>query len=452
MPGAEAVETAAAAGAGVGIADAAAVEPTEDEILSDVTDAPEGGAAVDGTDGQGAGAGAGAADPDGAQQDPAEGLNPDEVAAAIPAELRDLLSDPKRAPHLQRAFNQLADYSKLGTVRDARAFAQEFPGGVQEAVDYKTRALDLADWDAQYESGDPKQQGDLVHSWYQHAADAGRPEAFRGIVRVGLDELKRNDPEGFKELTGGTIEQSLGGNLMSTDGQQWNLAAQIEAINEAIRTKDTESLAGLSYFLARELSALGLAKRQEGGRQTKEAEQFKQRESTIAEREKAVETERQNLFNTAANADIEGQLGRSIDQRLADVLKGTAFNDKGKAKIKADIVRELNNRLASDRAYNQRVNQMAKEARYNPAQRQKLVEFVVNRAKALIAGVARDVIGERTAEFVQQTKETNARRENGARARVDITGGQSARTGAGIGHLSRDQIREMSDAEKDKYL
>lgn len=451
MPGAEAVETAAAAGAGVGAgADAAAVEPTEDEILSDVTTATEDGAAVDGTDGQGAGTGT--ADPDGTQQDPADALNPDEVAAAIPAELRDLLSDPKRAPHLQRAFNQLADYSKLGTVRDARTFAEQFPGGVQEAVEYKTRALDLADWDGQYESADPKQQGDLVHTWYQHAVEMGRPEAFRGIVRVGLDELKRNDPEGFKELTGGTIEQSLGGDLVATDGQRWNLAAQVEAINEAIRTKDSESLAGLSYFLVRELGALGLGKRQEGGRQTKEAEQFKQRETSVAEREKAIEVERQNLFNTAANADIEGHLGRSIDQRLADVLKGTAFNDKGKAKIKTDIVRELNNRLASDRAYNQRVNQMAKEARYNPAQRQKLVEFVVNRAKALIATVARDVIGERTAEFVQQTKDTNARRENGARARVDITGGQSGRAGAGMGHMTREQIQNMPDAEKDKYL
>lgn len=441
-----AVETAAAAGAGVATGDAAAVEQTDDSLLGtgaedagDVaTDLP-----VDPTANLG-----GEGEDQQADQAAGHELDPDEAVSAIPPELKHLMSDAKVAPHLQRAFNQLADYGKVGTVRDVRKFAEEFPGGVAEAVDYKTRALDGAQWDQQYLSGGAPEHADLVHSWREWAEREGTPETYRSIVRAGLEELRKGDPEGYKQLTGGTIEQTLGGQLVSTDGRQWNLAAQLDAINEAIHTNNPEALAGLSFFLSRELAALGLGK-PAGARQPREQEQFQQQREQLTQQQQQIQNERVNLFNNAVNTDVRAQIDRSISQRIGELLKGTAFTEKGKQNITAAIVPEIEKRLQADRGFGTRLAQMSKEAKYNPAQRKALVDFMVNRAKALLVPVAKEIIAGKTAEFTAERKAANER-ISGARQRVDITGGQAARNGGA--RLTQKQVQQMSDADKDAYI
>jgi hypothetical protein len=451
--------TTGAAGSSVAAGDAGTVAQTEEEILGIAT---EDGTEADDSQAQGdAAAGAGdAADQTGSaaqtgqrQQDQ---LNPDEIAAGVPAELKHLLSDPKVAPHLQRAFNQLADYSKLGTVRDARTFAQEFPGGVREAQEYKNRALDLADWDGQYESGDPRQQADLVRSWYDHAAQQGKPEVFRGLVNVALGELKKSDPEGYKQLTGGTIEQSLGGELVATDGRAWNMSGQMAAIRQVLADRNLtadeklEQLGGYSYFLVRELEAMGIGKKSEGGRIPREQERFQQREQQQNTRQEQLELQTRNLFNGTVNSDVHTTMDRSIAQTLAQQLKDTAFTPKGKQEISAKILPEIERRLSQDRAYVSRTKQMQAEAKYDVGKRKAVVDYVVNRCKALVVPVAKEIIAAETEKFVAGTRDANDRRENGARQRVDVTGGQAGRTGRQL--PTRAQIQGMPDSEKDAHV
>lgn len=462
MPADVAVAAGAAGGAGSGVAtgNAGADTQTEEEILglsaedagsvsseTEVVDAAAQTAAATQTDEERDAAAAAAA---------ADQLNPDEVPSVIPPELKHLMADAKVAPHLQRVFDQVKAYSALGTVRDARTFAEEFPGGVKEAVEAKNRSLDVADWDAQYESGDPRAQEDLAQSWFEHAQAAGRPEVFRGQVAASLGVLKKNDPQGYKQLTGGSVGETFNGELIASDGRPWNLAAQMDAISSAIKAKDGEALEGLSYFLIRELSQMGLGKKEAGGRVPKEIESVKAREEQAGERERQADQRDHDFVMGSIKSEVMASFNRSLAQTLTAALKGTAFNEKGRASITKAVVDGILVKLNADRSFMGRMRQFesyGKSQRWNQQkiaeQRADLVKFTINRAVALRAGVLKAVLEEETGKFVTASRDANTRRA-GAGARVDITGGQSGRTSRP--KLTQRQAQEMPDSEKDALL
>lgn len=444
--------TAGAAGSGVATGDAGADTQTEDQILGIAED--DGAVSEEVVDDSTAVASddAAAAETDDAAKAAAAGadeLNPDEVPATIPPELKHLMSDAKVAPHIQRMSDQLAAYSKLGTVRDARTFAEEFPGGVKEAQDYKNRALDTADWDAQFESGDPRAQGDLAQSWFEHARAAGRPEVFRSQVSSALEVLKKNDPQGFKQLTGGNVNEALGGELIASDGRNWNMAAQSDAILQAIKEDDMEALKGLSFFLVREMSNMGLGKKEAGGRVPKEQEHLKSETERLTTEKAQLETEKKNFFFSRTNESARAGMERSIRQQLVPILKGKAFSKEGVADIEKQIFAGIEAKLKTDRSYQVQVTNYVRAAKWDPSKNGDLVTYMTNRAKALFAGVAKEVITRETNKFVTASKDASERRK-AAGTRVDVTGGQAGSVRRGM--PTRQQIQGMTDDQQDELV
>lgn len=379
---------------------------------------------------------------DKAQPDKAAKADADEQleAGTIPPELKGLMSDPKVAPAIQRLVDQNRAYQAYGTVRDARVFKETFPGGVKEALDYRNKAYTLDEADNAFESNDPAAQAQLVSEWFDRV-----PQAAQGMITAGIKVLQQKNPDGYAQFTSNLVRDFA-------TSQKWDV--QLAAIGDGISRlteqqiaalpQEVKQLLGYTNWLVEAAEKTGI-KHQDKARVSPEHDALSKREQTVKQQEDALRVDRANTFIGQVNSGSETQIQQSIKGTLTRILEKSAIPEKGRQKIAAEVYVQVTARLQKDSGYQTDIKSRLREASWDLSKKQAVIDFVVGRSKALVAGVAKEVIADYTESFIAANKAANDKKDASGR-RVDITGGQagSARPRA----LTPQQMSQMSDADK----
>ncbi len=127
------------------------------------------------------------------------------------------------------------------------------------------------------------------------------------------------------------------------------------------------------------------------------------------------------IFLQAANAEVEQTVRQAVDGKVAQLLPEAA--DGARGKIAAEIYRELDAALKNDHGLLDQVKSGLANLQQNgntgAQQAKSLALLIANRAKALLPGVARRVVGEWTSTVLSasQAKRT---KQAAAASRADV--------------------------------
>lgn len=433
-----ALESAGGAESGIGLANLGADTQSEESILGITADEGSGDQVIEGqeadlqTDTQTT-----TEKTDGQQVD--EDLDAGLESAAIPTELKHLMSDPKVAPTIQRMAQQNNAYrTAFGTVRDARTFATEFPGGVKEAVDQKQKAYALDEADDAFASGDPGTQERLASEWA-----TAYPQAFGSMVQASLKVLQSSNPQAFSQFTGQVLKDSFSANRF--DEQMEAIATAIAGLSsEQIADPAIRRLAGLTQWMVEKTNALGI-KYQRNGQLSPEQEALNKRTQELDQRSQQHQQSVATYATNQANGAALSSFTPALKSTLGKLLKESAFTDAGKQRIEKEIQSTISERLKADQGLQRNFAKTLKDGQFSPEATRKAAELLSLRAKALITSVAKNIIDERTKEFIAHNQSVNDKKVNAGK-RADITGGQAPATRSRT--VPREQIGRMTDADQ----
>jgi hypothetical protein len=144
-------------------------------------------------------------------------------------------------------------------------------------------------------------------------------------------------------------------------------------------------------------------------------------------------------FERSTNETVARDVRASIGDTLARVLPDGVAEGASR-RIGEDIFNEVHRTLAADEALSKQVGAVLRDRRFGPVEQQRVASLLAGRAKQLVPGVARRVIGEWTSS-VLGTARTKAARQSAAESRVDIA--------APGGSLDSMPLRAMSRREVD---
>ena len=382
----------------------------------------------------------------------AAGGEAEQVATGpIPPDVLSVFNNPAKATPealakakawAQSANDQLTHYRGLGTVRDARTFAENFPGGVKEALEFREKALVLDDADNRFESGDPAQHKSMASEWYEMS-----PDNFVPLVSQAVAVLRERNPEGFAQFSGQILRDAFTQNKW--DVQVEAIAEQLGMLSEeAMKDPQTARLVRLSAWLVQQADKAGIA--QNGrGRTRPEDDALAKRTETLSQREQQLHVERVNYYSSNVANEAQAQVGRALDQSLTTLLEKSAFSDKGRAAIRSEIISGVSQRLVADKAFQNNLARAAREAGFDVTKRTQSVAMLVGRAKALLAGVTKQVIAEHTERLVTANKATNAKKE-GTTGKAEITGGQAPTVRPR--KFTQTELQRMSPEDRDAIV
>jgi hypothetical protein len=153
-------------------------------------------------------------------------------------------------------------------------------------------------------------------------------------------------------------------------------------------------------------------------------------------------------FERSTNDTVARDVRVAVGDTLARVLpEGIA--EGAARRIGDDIFNEIHRTLASDRSLSEQVGEILRGSarefsangwRFGTAEQQRVASLLASRAKQLVPGVARRVIGEWTSSVLGASR-SKAARQASAAARVDIA--------APGGSLDSMPLRAMSPREVD---
>lgn len=342
----------------------------------------------------------------------------------MPKELTALLKDPSVAPKLQAAmpqiqsaFDQLARIREVfPTVRAVHEFAETFPGGLEEAKAAQQKSAMLDEADDQF-GGPPEQQRALAEEWIDD-----NPEAFKSMFVQSASLLRERDPQGYEQITGQVFHDRM---------ESSGFAEQIEAFRSILagpKESWAEKLPGYVQWLINKADELGVKWNRQTGRVDPAVAAAKtEREAATAERSAAFK-ERLTLFSGQVGASIHTSINQSVTQLTTSLLKDTAFSDKGKERIRTEIISTMDQAIKADRNIQRTITRITQEGfrtgKTEDAKKQ-LVTLLTGRAKQLLPSTAKRVISERTAELIASNSAVNDKRAAAA-GRTDVgTGGAS---------------------------
>jgi len=131
--------------------------------------------------------------------------------------------------------------------------------------------------------------------------------------------------------------------------------------------------------------------------------------------------EREHAFFHETNAAAVDGVLQSIQAQLDRLLpEGTPKNTRNR--LTGEIYREVDAALQSNRAFGQQLRQAFRTGQLTPENHRAIVGLVVGRAKQILPGIAKKVLGEWTAGVVANAQSRQERQRQAAR-RVDIAGG-----------------------------
>ena len=312
-------------------------------------------------------------------------------------EARELWENAQRAQQEAAAYREV-----IGTPEDARTLREIYPGGVAEARSAAERARELAEIDAAI-FGSPGR---------------GAQELRAGRAQL-VERLYAQDPGALRELV------EAGMRLLGEDRLQ---SATVPSVPQdaAVVPRSLHSVAGAPNFGAEERT--GHFGRDDKGQTGAHAETS--RDAAAVPVPQVVSAYRE--FERATNAELErsvgGAIGRALDAVLPNLKwsqssgntggprSGGLLADRGKQaaslqeRLQAGVKEEVEAALRSDAGLGEQVARVLSGKRFDEAARAQVVRLIDARARQLVPGAVKKVVGSWTAATLG-TKSPDARVE-----------------------------------------
>jgi hypothetical protein len=165
-----------------------------------------------------------------------------------------------------------------------------------------------------------------------------------------------------------------------------------------------------------------------------------------AQNERSEPTAAQSDFLQAANAEaVQGVLGAiesQVERLLPDRVSKSARN-----RVVGEIYRELDSALQSNRQFGQQMREAFRSGALDAGHQRAIVSLITGRARQVLSGVAKRVLGEWTSTVVAANHDRRSR-QRAAEARVDIAGSGGAGNEGRRSMAPRDiDYARMSDSE-----
>jgi hypothetical protein len=308
---------------------------------------------------------------------------------SMPEWMQSLAGDPKHGAEAQQLWQEHQAFrAAFSSPDEARAIKELFPGGAQEARTLRQAAQAVDQLDAAIYSGDARAQSEVVA------------------------ELARANPAAFRQLFA-EAAKVLGG--MGQDNAQRDSSGHTAALGMTARLADQPPRNDNAQVNPNHQPQVT----------SQQAPQF--------------DPAAYAAFERSTNDVVARDVRAAVSDTLARVLpEGVA--EGAARRIGDDIFNEIHRTLAADRTLSEQVGDVLRGRRFGAAEQQRVASLLAGRAKQLVPGVARRVIGEWTSS-VLGTARTKAARQAAAAARVDIA--------APGGSLDSMPLRPMSSREID---
>jgi cell pole-organizing protein PopZ len=371
-----------------------------------------------------------------------------QAAPGMPEWLVAAAGDPKHGAEAQRLWQEHQAFrASFSSPDEARAMKELFPGGAQEAQTLRQAAQAVDQLDAAIYSGDARAQSEVV-------AELARanPAAFRQLFA-----------EAGKVLAGMGHTQPVSNQtptLSATADEGWGTQQNHTASQNAATTG--HPLPFTDYDSR--VTDHGSPVTNHQSPATSHASPVTDHEPRITNHESRVtgqpsaplrasqspqfDPSAYAAFERSTNDTVARDVRVAVGDTLARVLpEGIA--EGAARRIGEDIFNEIHRTLAADRTLSEQVGEILRGSsreftasgwRFGTAEQQRVAALLAGRAKQLVPGVSRRVIGEWTSSVLGASR-SKAARQASAASRVDIA--------APGGSLDSMPLRAMSSREID---
>ncbi len=327
--------------------------------------------------------------------------------------------DPKHGAEAQRHWQEHQAFrASFSSPDEARAMKELFPGGAQEAQTLRQASQAVDQLDAAIYSGDARAQSEVVA------------------------ELARANPAAFRQLFA-EAEKVLAGM-----GHFQPVSDQTPTLRETREGWGTQPNPSASQHSTTAGHPSPVA-----DHPSSRAAELRASESPVTNHESRVtnhafDPSAYAAFERSTNDTVARDVRVAVGDTLARVLpEGIA--EGAARRIGEDIFNEIHRTLAADRTLSEQVGEILRGSsreftasgwRFGTAEQQRVAALLAGRAKQLVPGVSRRVIGEWTSSVLGASR-SKAARQASAASRVDIA--------APGGSLDSMPLRAMSSREID---
>jgi hypothetical protein len=316
--------------------------------------------------------------------------------ASVPEWLRPLLADPRAGREAQALWTE------------HQAYREMFPS-VAQAQQAVAQAQQLTALDGAYFGGDTRAQGQLAESLFHDD-----PRAFGNMLAAGARVLASRDPAAFRAfaaaMTSATGSAGFQPTAVIPSPAEGGARNPSDGFTAEAAQRDSSLRPGSDRDSARNDNVNTAAR---GELDRARAEMDWRRGEFAAEQYTA--------FQERANDAVVTQVRQTIEQSLANALP-SSVPDGARRRIAEDIFSEINATLQSDRELSRQVTALVGQWRFDGAAREQVVRLIHGRARALVAPVAKRIVGDWTASLVAAHR-ARADKQNAAARRVDLVGG-----------------------------
>ncbi len=360
------------------------------------------------------------------------------TANAMPEWMLAAAGDPKHGVEAQQLWREHQAFrAAFSSPEEARAIKELFPGGAQEAQTLRQAAQAVDQLDAAIYSGDARAQSEVV------------------------SELARANPAAFRQLFSEAAKVLAG--MGGTSSQVSQAAQPLNQTTQPVNQTSTLSAAADEGWGTQQIPTTSQDPSSAGHyRNTVRTEsvgpepRITSHESPVTGHQSPVTNHQSPQFDPAAYAAFERStndtVARDVRVAVGDTLARVlpeGIAEGAARRIGDDIFNEIHRTLAADRSLSEQVGEILRGSsreftmsgwRFGTTEQQRVASLLAGRAKQLVPGVARRVIGEWTSSVLGASR-SKAARQASAAARVDIA--------APGGSLDSMPLRPMSNRDID---
>ena len=327
----------------------------------------------------------------------------------MPAWMAAAAGDPRHSAEAQALWREHQEFrAAFRSPEEARAVKELLPGGLRDALSLREATQSIERIDAALFSGDARAQAEVVAEIARANPAAFRAlfaEAAKVLAGSGTETRETRGKEAGNFHSSSPVILSEAKNLSDGFGREENprrdSSGQNRPQNDTAVERAGNRMAGSNESGLQPASNLQNATSH-------------QSPATSHSFDPAAYAAFERATNDAVARDVRGSIHEALARVLPDgVAEGAA------RRIGEDIFHEVHRALAADRALSEQVAGVLRERRFGAAEQQRVAALLAGRARQMVPGVARRVIGEWTST-VLSTARTKAARQAAAAARVDI--------------------------------
>ena len=380
------------------------------------------------------------------------------TATAMPDWMAAAAGDAQHGAEAQRLWQEHQAFrASFSSPEEARAIKELFPGGAQEAQTLRQAAQAVDQLDAAIYSGDARAQSQVVTELAR-----ANPAAFRQLFSEAAKVLAGLGQDLPLHQTDARVGQALPGSNQNPTLRQnregWGTQPDFQPDYQQSFQQTFDARGGNAA------SARNTPGSEDPGYNRTQAANTNQASASLRTTPDTNHDSRitNHGFDPAAYAsferstndvvarDVRGAVGETLTRVLPDgIAEGAA------RRIGDDIFNEIHRTLAADRTLSEQIGEILRGSsrettangwRFGMAEQQRVASLLAARAKQLVPGVARRVIGEWTSSVLGASR-SKAARQTSAASRVDIAAAGGSRDSMPLRAMSNREIdyASMSD-------